>query len=258
MFDTLSIKDYITPGGYIHRLIYGLPSGVKSTSLFGSIINLVNLCHCTSWASHKRVKFIIGGDDFLIAFKDGVSDEQLNETLSIADDIGVSFKFLKRKTINARNIEDRPCFYKYTIDKDEPVIPTSNILERVFMPWNKRYKNDIEILNFLFDVLPSLAAPRSTLFLFYKFFSEMYSKITRTHCPISKVFKLHEGIYNGVMSGRIEINKDYVIHKNIYSSLRLHIELPSNLINSVFRTEFPNDSIRIPAFKYRNDKIANI
>ena len=31
----------INPGGYIYRMIHGLPSGVKSKSLFGSIINLL-------------------------------------------------------------------------------------------------------------------------------------------------------------------------------------------------------------------------
>lgn len=41
LFNSVGIKDYYTPGGYIYRMIHGLPSGVKSKSLFGSIINLL-------------------------------------------------------------------------------------------------------------------------------------------------------------------------------------------------------------------------
>lgn len=248
MFDTIGIKDYITPGGHMYRLMHGLPSGVKSTSILGSLINGINLLHCCRHISSKRVNLIVGGDDFLIPVFTKIDDSFIDKMNSEADEIGIKFKILKRKFLDAKEIEDKPCFYKYTVDGGEPVVPTSTILERVFIPWNKKYRNDYEILKFLFDVIPSLASPRSSVMLFYLFFSKMYLRVTGREYSISSIVNLHRGIYNGVMSGAISLSKDDDVNYSIGFLFDKTKPLPSNEINNVFKTEYSIKERLLPAF----------
>lgn len=46
----------------------------------------------------------------------------------------VSVKFILKKKIFSSNIEELACFYKYLIIDGELSIPTSSLLEIVFMP----------------------------------------------------------------------------------------------------------------------------
>lgn len=258
MFDTIGIKDYITPGGYIYRLIHGLPSGVKSTSLLGSLINNVNLAHCCEFKNLKKVNFIVGGDDFLISFFEKEGEYGINKILSNADRIGINFKFLKIKDFNSIYIEDRPCFYKYTIDRGEPVVPTSTVLERVFIPWNKSYDTNYSILTFLFDLFPSLAAPRSSLLLFYIFFSEMYEKVTSTKLPLSKIINMHKGIYEGVMSNNISLVKEIGIHYTVGMMLSRSDILPSIEIDKIYKFYYNEEECLYPSFAKRGMKISSL
>lgn len=66
LYDTVAIKDYIIPGGYIYRLYHGVPSGVKSTSILTSLICLFSLLYATVDVDSKKLSFIIGGDDHVI------------------------------------------------------------------------------------------------------------------------------------------------------------------------------------------------
>ena len=105
-------------------------------------------------------------------FEDDINENYLRKIDEYANEIGIKFKFLIFKNLNSCNTDDRPCFYKYkyTIDDGEPIVPTGAMLERVFLLSNHRYNSD-EVLEFLMDVMPSLAAPRSHLILYYIFFA---------------------------------------------------------------------------------------
>lgn len=205
IFDSIGIKDYITPGGHLYRMIHGIPSGVNCTSLLGSVINLVNLVFCTEGFDQKQIKYIVGGDDFLVAPKNCINfDKLVDRMLTRAEEIGQVFKFLLKKSLKAKNILDRPCFFKYTLDRNEPVVYPTSMLERVFLPWNKRYDSDLKILSFLQDLIPSLGAPRSFHVMFYYFYLEIFKRATGLHKTIREVYELHDGIYKKVMSGEIE------------------------------------------------------
>lgn len=77
LYDTVAIKDYIVPGGYIFRLYHGIPSGVKSTSVLCSITCLFSLLYCTVDVDAKKLSFMIGGDDHVILVKDNLKIKKL-------------------------------------------------------------------------------------------------------------------------------------------------------------------------------------
>lgn len=212
LFDTVAIKDYYTPGGYLYRIIHGLPSGVCSTSLLGSIINLVNLLYCTQDLPSKKLNFIVGGDDFLISISNScnnIGNETLDKILKRAEEIGQVFKFLKFKMIGSDDVRDRPCFFKYTIDRGEGIVYPPSLLERVFLPWNKKYNSNTKILNFLMDLIPGLGAPRSSHLIFYDFYILMYYKVTGTKIKRSDIFSIHKDINSRIMQkGRFFFKED--------------------------------------------------
>jgi hypothetical protein len=219
IFDTVAIKDYYTPGGYVYRMIHGIPSGVKSTTLFGSFVNLVMQSFFNDDLDSKRINYCIGGDDFLIGYKDNFDDKILDKVESRAIECGWELKYLTRKSFQSKDIESRPYFYKYTIDRGEPVISMSTLIERAFLPWNGKYRNFKEVYSFLLDLLPSLAAPRSHFLIFYElccYVKKRYLGVTSS--PLY-FFNLHKSIYNKVMSGDLwvttEHNREYVCYSII-------------------------------------------
>lgn len=173
IYDSVGIKDYYLPGGYLVRAIHGLPSGVKSTNLIGTIINNIALNYCLDdGKGNKKYNLVTGGDDFCVSCKLKINDLEsfLNTFEERAEEIGMKLKFLHVKDFTDKKIVKKPTFYKYCIADGEPIIPTASVLERVFMPWNKIYSSNLEMLEFLNEVLPSLASPRSHLILFYIFY----------------------------------------------------------------------------------------
>lgn len=209
ILDSILIKDYYTPGGYVYRVFTGMPSGCKSTSLYNSFINLVNLCYGCDKFELSRVRFVVGGDDFLISFEEDITEKQVEEIKENCENIGYEFKYLEIKKYDAINPNDKPVFFKYTVDKGEPIISTKDLLARVFVPQNKVYNDDYKVVKFLMDLLPSLGAPRSHLILFYIFFCQMMSKVSKRHTSIEDVYKLHEYFYDVVMSGDFVLASDY-------------------------------------------------
>jgi hypothetical protein len=203
IFDTIAIKDYYTPGGYIYRMIHGIPSGVKSTTLYGSFINLVMQSFFNEGFESKKINYCIGGDDFLVGYKFSIDDNVISNIEQKAIDCGWELKYLSRKSFSSPDVEGKPYFYKYTIDRGEPIISMTTLLERSFLPWNKKYNNFSEIFNFLLDIIPSLAAPRSHFLIFYELCSYVKKRYLKINSPPSYFYNLHKNIYDKVMRGEL-------------------------------------------------------
>lgn len=102
--------------------------------------------YCTKDFDSKKIKFIVGGDDILVVLDNGINSNDVREKmLKRSLKIGQIFKFLIVKSFKSENIIDRPCFYKYTIDRNEPVVYPTALLERMMMPWNKKYYSNFKI-----------------------------------------------------------------------------------------------------------------
>lgn len=243
IFDTIGIKDYYTPGGYLYRMIHGLPSGVCSTTLLGSVINLVNLLYCTQDYNSKRINFIVGGDDFLVCVKDQIFKKEILECMiERSKEIGQVFKFLEYKSFDNKNILEKPSFFKYTIDRNEPVVFPSALLERTFLPWNKKYDSNFKIFTFLQDLIPSLGSPRSFHIPFYAFYISIAEKVMRRKVHISEIFNLHKDIYVKVMSGKRYYKKDTIIYfKNFSPNIKALLASSKGIIKHY--TLFPNRKI---------------
>jgi predicted small metal-binding protein len=225
IFLNIGIADYYTPGGYVYRMIHGLPSGVKSTTLSGSIINLLVQCHISRELPQKRIRYIIGGDDFLRCHLDKLSESQVDKIKENIEEINWKFKFLDEKWLDAKEINSRPYFYKYTIDRNEPVISTTTLLERTFIPWNKKYSNNYEVFKFLIDLLPSLAAPRSHFILFYQFLADFRTRFLKIETTKAEIFEMHSSIYRRVMKGEVLL-KDHITESS-YSCYNFDLKISS-------------------------------
>lgn len=259
IFDSISILDYYTPGGFIYRLIHGLPSGVKSTSLFGSFINFIDLLHSCRFINLKRLKLSIGGDDFLLHFEVKLEDGDLDKIKDNSYDVGIEFKILSFKNKDSPDSSERPCFYKYTIDKGEPVVPIGALLERVFIPSTREYKNDGEILSFLFDVMPSLAAPRSHLYLFYLFFSEMYNRVVGTIITVGDVYGLHSSMYSKVIKKEILPYKPTGSTECLTFSRGLIEGRPLSIdLNNYFVQNYDRRKVLIPKFRRKGKMVKDL
>jgi hypothetical protein len=217
VYDSIAIKDYYTVGGNVFRMFHGLPSGVKSTSLLGSIINLLTLLFCVK-KNLRTFNFIVGGDDFLIVSKCSIKDKEkfINNIKERVKLLGMRFKFLDTKYHNSKEISNCPTFYKYCIYKDKAVTPTSAVLDRVLMPWNKSYNTDMELFKFLRDVMPSLGEPMSHLFIYYRFYQLMYNSITRKEISLADIYRKHMKVHN-----KMTINKDISL---LYKYKNRHID----------------------------------
>jgi hypothetical protein len=201
LYDCVGIKDYYTPGGNVYRAIHGLPSGVKSTNLIGTIINLIALNWCLLNTDNNKNDFITGGDDFVVSVRRDIEDldEFCENFCSRASEIGMKIKFFESKDKNSKNVDELPTFYKYAVMDGVPVVPLKAILERAFMPWNKFYDTDLKMFAFLKDVMPSLGSPRTHILPYYLFYLKISSKVLKNKNTLKDVIKEHLFIYNKMM-----------------------------------------------------------
>lgn len=222
IYDNLCIKDYIIPGGKIFRLFHGLPSGVKSTNLLGSIINLLALIYCTSDFDQKQISFAVGGDDFLIINNsDNVDKDVFVEKVKLrAEELGMKFKFLDLKDSKSNNVNELPVFYKYTVHNNVPIIPTKVVMERIFIPWARRYKNNYEYFKFLQDAMPSLGHPSSTCLLYYHIYVLIYKSIFSGPINIVDVYTYHKIVSQKVLRNKIPIKNNLYTKSLVFDMMK--------------------------------------
>jgi len=210
IYDTLSIKDYYLPGGNIFRLFHGLPSGVKSTNLLGTIINLLALLYCIQDFNDKEFSFATGGDDFLVIYNGDNADvdDVIAKMYERSVEIGMEFKFLECKKHNDVNVDMLPVFFKYSVYNGLPIIPSKYLLERISMPWAKQYKTNEEYFDFIKTVMPSLCTPNSTSVIYYDLYSQLHNILFRNSITISSVFLKHTAVSNKVLRNKIIYNSE--------------------------------------------------
>jgi hypothetical protein len=239
ILDTLVIKDYHVVGGSVLRILHGLPSGSKWTSLFGSVINLLILNYTFSRVKYKDRSFAIGGDDFVVFIKDKdcVLDELEEDVLFKASEMGMKLKYFYKKNYkNSLNIDDYPVFYKYTVFKGKPVTPIESLFDRVFSPWNKLHKNSLSVLKFLNDIMPSLAYPSNGCLVYYQYYSYVFYRCFKVPLSVDELARRHYVLYKRMMSDRISLDclhDDYYVNKrNVFANylkITKYIELVFNL-----------------------------
>lgn len=219
LFYNLVIKDYYQPGGTVTRILNGLPSGSKCTSLFNSIYNCVALLKVFENYNYNKINLAVGGDDFVIFSDHLLSEFELEEVKSNALNIGMEFKVLARKNFEDSNTENYPYFYKYSVKNKTPIISLSILLERVLMPFNLRVRSGIEYLEFLDAQIPLLGHPTTSLLPFYSLYSNVYNSIHNKGSPnkmtVLDSYKIHRNAYYGfkyTYKRRLNVS-DYLVFK---------------------------------------------
>jgi len=81
----------------------------------------------------------------------------------------MKIKFFNIKYENSERITNRPTFYKYYIYINKPLVLSDAVLERVFMPWNKKYNTLESVHKFLWSVMSFLGKSISHLYLYYDY-----------------------------------------------------------------------------------------
>jgi hypothetical protein len=138
VLDSVVIKDYVLLGGCIIRILNGLPSGSKATTIIGSLVNLFILCECTIAQGIRLFKCVVGGDDFLIILLEKCRADFVENFMTTAEGLGFILKDnYKFSTPNPEKLEDCCSFYKYCIFEGEPHMRKGHLLQIIFAPWEK-------------------------------------------------------------------------------------------------------------------------
>lgn len=138
VLDSLVIKDYVLPGGCVIRILNGLASGSKATTLIGSVVNLFILCVCCVENGVTKFKCAIGGDDFLIFLFQEIEADFIERFMTTAEGLGFFLKEnYKCSNFKEKKLGDCLSFYKYCIFNGEPHVRKEHILQMIFTPWEK-------------------------------------------------------------------------------------------------------------------------
>lgn len=112
----------------------------------------------------------------------------------------MGLKFSKLKTnLKGKILYNYPTFYKYTVYKGKPLVQMSTAVERMLIPFNKKYNNNTEILAFLRCILPSLGTPATSLlpfYLYYAFVNNLVRKENDRQYTVRDVILLHVNIFD--------------------------------------------------------------
>jgi hypothetical protein len=223
ILDSLVIKDYHIVGGKVYRILHGLPSGSKWTSIIGSIINLLVLNYSFSSIKYYDRSFAIGGDDFVVFIKNDKYKIDILKLLvnEVSAKVGMTLKIFKTKMYkNSVNVIDYPVFYKYTWFDGKPIIPVESILERVFSPWNKKYISNFEVLDFLDNVIPSLGYPTTSCFLVYYFYIYVYFRATGKIISVNQLILKHTSIFHKMYEVKATLKEIYSTHSDTVKNKR--------------------------------------
>jgi hypothetical protein len=225
ILDSLVVKDYHVVGGSVLRILHGVPSGSKWTGLITSIINLLVLNFCFSSVKYNDRSFAIGGDDFVAFVRKGSYDLDSVEEMVYdkAEGLRMKLKYLKRREYkNSKNVDDYPIFYKYTVFEGKPVVPHESVMERILSPWAKKYMTTPKVLKFLDEVLPSLAYPTSSCFVYYTFYIYCYFRVTGVRISVSDIAARHKILFDKMLKDKIgpECFKDkyFISNRSVFSN----------------------------------------
>lgn len=167
----LTYKKVVTPGGFMYQFSSSVPSGSSWTSILTSIINfliLSRVCHDKfEIRNHKEVRFVIGGDDHLIIFKNFSS--RIQHLTSFGEDFlkeeiekitGMVLKNFMICDPFPEDIARSPSFFKTIVYRGAATIRPDHLVELIYAPKSARRKKWRPI-EYLLDIFGQGPAPFS-------------------------------------------------------------------------------------------------
>lgn len=225
IFRCIAVKDYYTPGGKVKRLLHGLPSGTKCTTVLNSINNLFCLNVITNSVNSKELLYVVGGDDFVILCRRILKDYEIESFMAKTKLLGMELKFCDVKDIDSDKLSDFPYFYKYSVRDGLPIVAPTTI------PWNKKYNTNSELLEFLDTLFANIGYPNTTHLPFYGYYCYIYNLISkefsldRSKLKISDVYKRHLNeyeMYRYSYKKRSSLDNGLFLNLNLSTSRALH------------------------------------
>lgn len=119
--------------------------------------------------------------------------------------------FYKRNNLIGKRINFFPTFYKYTVYKGRPLVQVDTIIERMLLPWNKKYDNNKEIRDYLRNIIPTLGHPATSclpFYLYYSYINNLIRKEGERQYTIKDAMVLHCYVFEKLMN-KPQILKNY-------------------------------------------------
>lgn len=103
------------------------------------------------------------------------------------------------------------------------------MLKHVFLTFNRRYKYNAEILDFLYSIMVSLGAPRGHHILYYMYFKEIYARVVKQHISLAGILGMNRGVYRNVINGSLSKKKITHTHTLIPKQILVLLLIVKNL-----------------------------